>query len=110
MSASLFDWLRDDEIANVFAKSGSADFLHAIAERRPGLGPRPRRDATGTSIQCYESKSQSNPIEIVPSLDHGPNQGRTGELQRQPDSPRSQCVEGRGRQARATQPAADGRT
>ena len=33
----LFDWLRDDEIANVFAKSGSADFLHAIAEQRPGL-------------------------------------------------------------------------
>ena len=37
MSLGLFDWLRDDEIANVFAKSGSADFLHAIAERRPGL-------------------------------------------------------------------------
>jgi SAM-dependent methyltransferase len=37
ISLGLFDWLRDDEIANVFAKSGSADFLHAIAERRPGL-------------------------------------------------------------------------
>jgi SAM-dependent methyltransferase len=37
VSLGLFDWLRDDEIANVFAKSGSADFLHAIAERRPGL-------------------------------------------------------------------------
>ena len=37
MSLGLFDWLRDDEIANVFAKSGAADFLHAIAERRPGV-------------------------------------------------------------------------
>ena len=37
ISLGLLDWLRDDEIANVFAKSGSADFLHAIAERRPGL-------------------------------------------------------------------------
>ena len=37
ISLGLFDWLRDEEIANVFAKSGSADFLHAIAERRPGL-------------------------------------------------------------------------
>ena len=37
MSLGLFDWLRDDEIANVFTKSGAADFLHAIAERRPGL-------------------------------------------------------------------------
>jgi len=37
ISLGLFDWLRDYEIANVFAKSGSADFLHAIAERRPGI-------------------------------------------------------------------------
>lgn len=37
VSLGLFDWLRDDEIANVFAKSGRADFLHAIAERRPGI-------------------------------------------------------------------------
>ena len=37
ISLGLFDWLDDEEIANVFAKSGSADFLHAIAERRPGL-------------------------------------------------------------------------
>jgi len=37
ISLGLFDWLRDDEIANVFAKSGAADFLHAIAERRPGI-------------------------------------------------------------------------
>ena len=37
ISLGLFDWLRDDEIANVFAKSGTADFLHAIAERRPGI-------------------------------------------------------------------------
>ena len=36
-SLGLLDWLRDDEIATIFAKSGSADFLHAIAERRPGI-------------------------------------------------------------------------
>ncbi|MGM3932456.1 class I SAM-dependent methyltransferase, partial [Salmonella sp. NW378] len=32
ISLGLFDWLRDDEIADVFRKSGSAHFLHAIAE------------------------------------------------------------------------------
>jgi SAM-dependent methyltransferase len=37
ISLGLFDWLRDEEIANVFAKSGTADFLHAIAERLPGI-------------------------------------------------------------------------
>ncbi len=37
VSLGLFDWLTDDEITGVFRKSGSADFLHAIAERRPGV-------------------------------------------------------------------------
>jgi SAM-dependent methyltransferase len=37
VSLGLFDWLTDDEIAAVFRQSGKADFLHAIAERRPGL-------------------------------------------------------------------------
>jgi SAM-dependent methyltransferase len=37
VSLGLFDWLTDAEIADVFRKSGSADFLHAIAERRPGI-------------------------------------------------------------------------
>jgi len=37
ISLGLFDWLMDDEIADVFRKSGSSDFLHAIAERRPGI-------------------------------------------------------------------------
>jgi SAM-dependent methyltransferase len=37
ISLGLFDWLTDDEIADVFRKAGSADFLHAIAERRPGI-------------------------------------------------------------------------
>jgi SAM-dependent methyltransferase len=37
VSLGLFDWLTDDEIADVFRKSGSADFLHAIAERRRGV-------------------------------------------------------------------------
>jgi SAM-dependent methyltransferase len=37
ISLGLFDWLMDDEIADVFHKSGSSDFLHAIAERRPGI-------------------------------------------------------------------------
>ncbi len=37
VSLGLFDWLTDDEITSVFRKSGSADFLHAIAERRPGV-------------------------------------------------------------------------
>jgi SAM-dependent methyltransferase len=37
ISLGLFDWLTDDEIAAVFQKFGSADFLHAIAERRPGI-------------------------------------------------------------------------
>ena len=37
VSLGLFDWLRDDEIADVFRKSGSSHFLHAIAERRPGV-------------------------------------------------------------------------
>ena len=33
-SLGLLDWLRDDEIAMLFAKSGEAEYLHAIAERR----------------------------------------------------------------------------
>jgi SAM-dependent methyltransferase len=37
VSVGLFDWLTDSEIREVFRKSGSADFLHAIAELRPGL-------------------------------------------------------------------------
>jgi SAM-dependent methyltransferase len=37
ISLGLFDWLTDDEIAAVFRQSGKADFLHAIAERRPGI-------------------------------------------------------------------------
>jgi SAM-dependent methyltransferase len=37
ISLGLLDWLTDDEIADVFRKSGPADFLHAVAERRPGL-------------------------------------------------------------------------
>jgi SAM-dependent methyltransferase len=37
VSLGLFDWLTDQDIADVFRKSGSADFLHAIAERRPGI-------------------------------------------------------------------------
>jgi hypothetical protein len=37
ISLGLFDWLKDDEIASVFQKSGAAEFLHAIAERRPGF-------------------------------------------------------------------------
>jgi SAM-dependent methyltransferase len=37
ISVGLFDWLTDSEISDVFRKSGSADFLHAIAERRPGV-------------------------------------------------------------------------
>jgi SAM-dependent methyltransferase len=37
ISLGLFDWLMDDEIAHVFRKSGPSDFLHAIAERRPGI-------------------------------------------------------------------------
>jgi SAM-dependent methyltransferase len=37
VSLGLFDWLTDEEIADVFRKSGSADFLHAIAERRRGV-------------------------------------------------------------------------
>lgn len=37
ISLGLLDWLRDDEIAHLFAISGAADFLHAIAERRPGI-------------------------------------------------------------------------
>jgi hypothetical protein len=37
ISLGLFDWLKDDEITEVFRKSGAADFLHAIAERRPGF-------------------------------------------------------------------------
>ena len=37
ISLGLFDWLTDTEISEVFRKSGSADFLHAIAERRPGF-------------------------------------------------------------------------
>jgi SAM-dependent methyltransferase len=37
VSLGLFDWLKDAEIADVFRKSGTAHFLHAIAERRPGL-------------------------------------------------------------------------
>jgi len=37
ISLGLFDWLDDGEIAAAFRKSGSADFLHAIAERRPGF-------------------------------------------------------------------------
>jgi SAM-dependent methyltransferase len=37
VSLGLFDWLTDDEISAVFRQSGKADFLHAIAERRPGI-------------------------------------------------------------------------
>ena len=37
VSLGLFDWLTDEEIASVFRQSGKADFLHAIAERRPGV-------------------------------------------------------------------------
>lgn len=37
ISLGLFDWLNDDEITQLFRKSGSADFLHAIAEYRPGF-------------------------------------------------------------------------
>ena len=37
ISLGLFDWLTDEEIVIVFRKSGTADFLHAIAERRPGF-------------------------------------------------------------------------
>jgi SAM-dependent methyltransferase len=37
ISLGLFDWLKDDEIADVFHKSGPAHYLHAIAERRPGI-------------------------------------------------------------------------
>jgi SAM-dependent methyltransferase len=37
VSLGLFDWLTDDEIASVFRQSSKADFLHAIAERRPGI-------------------------------------------------------------------------
>jgi SAM-dependent methyltransferase len=37
VSLGLLDWLTDEEIADVFLKSGSADFLHAIAERRRGV-------------------------------------------------------------------------
>jgi SAM-dependent methyltransferase len=37
VSLGLFDWLTDEEIAKVFRQSGNADFLHAIAERRPGI-------------------------------------------------------------------------
>jgi SAM-dependent methyltransferase len=37
VSLGLFDWLTDDEIAAVFRQSGKVDFLHAIAERRPGI-------------------------------------------------------------------------
>jgi SAM-dependent methyltransferase len=37
VSLGLFDWLTDRDIAEVFRKSGPADFLHAIAERRPGI-------------------------------------------------------------------------
>jgi SAM-dependent methyltransferase len=37
ISLGLFDWLKDDEISSVFQKSGSAEFLHAIAERQAGF-------------------------------------------------------------------------
>jgi SAM-dependent methyltransferase len=37
VSLGLFDWLTDSEMAAVFRQSGKADFLHAIAERRPGI-------------------------------------------------------------------------
>jgi SAM-dependent methyltransferase len=37
VSLGFFDWLTDDEIASVFRQSSKADFLHAIAERRPGI-------------------------------------------------------------------------
>jgi SAM-dependent methyltransferase len=36
VSLGLFDWLNDEEMAVVFRQSREADFLHAIAERRPG--------------------------------------------------------------------------
>ena len=37
VSLGLFDWLTDEEIATSFRQSGKAEFLHAIAERRPGV-------------------------------------------------------------------------
>jgi SAM-dependent methyltransferase len=37
ISLGLFDWLKDEEIAGIFRKFGAAEFLHAIAERRPGF-------------------------------------------------------------------------
>jgi SAM-dependent methyltransferase len=37
VSLGLFDWLTDQEIAAVFGKAAGVDFLHAIAERRPGI-------------------------------------------------------------------------
>ncbi len=37
VSLGLLDWLKDDEIATLFRNSGPAEFLHAIAERRPGF-------------------------------------------------------------------------
>jgi SAM-dependent methyltransferase len=43
MSLGLVDWLTDAELAQVFRTSGAADFLHAIAERRPGLPQRLHR-------------------------------------------------------------------
>ncbi len=36
-SLGLLDWLRDDEIATLFEKTGGAEYLHAIAERRFSL-------------------------------------------------------------------------
>ena len=37
ISLGLFDWLTDQEMSSVFRKSGASNFLHAIAERRPGF-------------------------------------------------------------------------
>lgn len=36
-SLGLLDWLQDEEIAEMFQKSGKAEYLHAIAERRLSL-------------------------------------------------------------------------
>ena len=37
ISLGLFDWLNESEIEELFQRSGDADVLHAIAERRPGF-------------------------------------------------------------------------
>jgi SAM-dependent methyltransferase len=37
VSLGLLDWLSNIEIVDLFQRSGDADFLHAIAEKRPGF-------------------------------------------------------------------------